>query len=113
MFLTMSDVLKIYVNYSLTTINFIMHDFLCRYKDIGGLPGEGIHKYRFMGVAIVDVLGTIFGTFVIYLLSQRYGNKTMRSIPYWAMLIAMFLLAIIMHRLFCVQTAVNVWLFSS
>ena len=32
---------------------------LCAYKDILGIPNEGLHKYRVANIAIVDVLLTI------------------------------------------------------
>jgi len=32
---------------------------LCKYKDIFGKPNTGAHKYRFLGVAIIDVILTI------------------------------------------------------
>ena len=31
----------------------------CKYKDIFGKPKEGVHSYRIMNIAIVDVLATI------------------------------------------------------
>ena len=33
----------------------------CKYKDILGKPGEGIHAIRFANVSIMDVLFTIIG----------------------------------------------------
>ena len=37
---------------------------LCKYKDALGEPGKGIHSYRFMGVAIADVIMTIIGALI-------------------------------------------------
>ena len=33
----------------------------CKYKDLFGKPGEGVHSYRIFNIAIVDVILTIFG----------------------------------------------------
>ena len=38
---------------------------LCKYKDILGKPKEGLHKYRFFGVAVVDVILTIIVALII------------------------------------------------
>ena len=32
---------------------------LCKYKDILGKPGQGVHSYRIFNIAIVDVILTI------------------------------------------------------
>jgi len=37
---------------------------LCKYKDILGKPGEGIHSIRLFNVAIMDVLFTIIGAYI-------------------------------------------------
>ena len=35
------------------------------YSDIFGKPNEGAHSYRFLNLAIVDVILTIIGSFII------------------------------------------------
>jgi hypothetical protein len=72
---------------------------LCPYTNILGRPNEGVHKHRLFGVAIVDVLLTIVGAFII---SRRY---------FWIVLIGLFTLGIILHRLFCVRTTIDKLLF--
>lgn len=75
----------------------------CKYKNILGEPGKGVHSYRFGGFAIVDVLFTILGAFLFsYLL----------DVPFWICLVGLFLLGILLHRLFCVRTTVDRILFS-
>ena len=32
---------------------------LKRYRDVLGKPKEGIHKYRFVNMAVVDIIGTL------------------------------------------------------
>ena len=33
--------------------------YFCKYKDILGKPGEGVHSYRLFDIAIIDVVLTI------------------------------------------------------
>ena len=40
---------------------------LCKYKDIFGAPNTGAHRYRIFNIAIVDVLVTLIGAYVISL----------------------------------------------
>ena len=75
---------------------------LCQYKNILGKVGEGIHSLRFMGLAIVDVLLTILGS---YLLSLNFHWN------FWITLIIVFILGIILHRVFCVRTTIDKLLF--
>lgn len=71
------------------------------YKDSLGIPDKGVHKH-FMGFAIVDVLMTVIGAALIAYLTKW-------SFVY--VLIGLFLLGIILHRLFCVRTTVDKLLF--
>jgi len=76
---------------------------LCQYKDILGKPGQGIHSYRIFNIAIVDVLLTIIGAYIIYLFFPK--------INYFIILILLFLLGIILHKIFCVRTTIDKYLF--
>ena len=76
---------------------------LCSYRGIFGNPGEGVHKYRFMGLAIVDVLLTIvFACLTAWIMKWN----TFYTI------IVFFLLGIISHRIFCVRTTIDKLLFT-
>lgn len=78
---------------------------LCKYKDIFGKPNEGVHSYRVFGVASVDLVLTILVAFVI-----KY------FVPSWSfilIIISLFILAIIVHKLFCVETALNKFIFGT
>jgi hypothetical protein len=77
---------------------------LCKYADIFGKPNTGAHKYRLFNIAIVDVILTILGG---YLISKYFGYKTKDTI------IVLFLLGIILHRVFCVNTTINVLIFGT
>jgi len=69
---------------------------LCQYRD---LLGKGIHSYRIFNIAIVDVLLTILGAFIIHLFVPQYSFVFILSI--------LFLLGIILHRIFCVRTTID------
>ena len=71
---------------------------LCRYKDIFGRPREGAHSYRIFDIAVVDVTATIVVAFII---ARSFG------VVFWKSLVVMFLIGIISHRMFCVQTTVD------
>jgi hypothetical protein len=75
---------------------------LCKYKDIFGKPGTGAHSYRFMNIAIVDVGATLLLAFLIsYFTKYKFLNVS----------IFLFILGIIAHRLFCVRTTIDKFLF--
>jgi len=76
---------------------------LCQYKDILGKPGQGIHSYRIFNIAYVDVIFTIIGAYVIYLFFPK--------INYFVILISFFILGIILHKMFCVRTTIDKYLF--
>jgi len=75
---------------------------LCKYKNALGVPNEGIHSYRLFGVAIVDVVMTLIGA---YLISYFFKYNLLYTT------IGLFVLGIILHRVFCVRTTVNKILF--
>jgi len=77
---------------------------LCKYKDIFGKVGEGVHSYRIFNIAIVDVLLTFLLAFIIQLLLPKYN--------YYHILILLFILGIILHRMFCVRTTIDKILFN-
>jgi uncharacterized membrane protein YcaP (DUF421 family) len=77
----------------------------CNYYNILGEVGKGVHSYRIFDIAIVDVIFTILAAFLI---SQYYPK-----IPFGLSLIVLFLLGIVMHRIFCVKTTLDKLIFSN
>lgn len=76
---------------------------LCKYKNALGKPHEGIHSFRVLDIAIMDVLMTILvAGFLSLYLKQNF----------WLVLVMLFLLGIFLHRIFCVRTTVDKILFS-
>ena len=75
---------------------------LCRYRGIFGNPGEGIHRYRFMGIAIMDFLFTVIFSFLTaWIMKWNIFYTT----------IGFLLLGILFHRIFCVRTTIDRLLF--
>jgi len=75
---------------------------LCKYKNLLGIPNKGVHSYRLLGLAIVDVILTIIAAIII-----SYYFK----ISFFYTSVALFILGIILHRLFCVRTTIDKLLF--
>jgi hypothetical protein len=71
---------------------------LCQYKDMFGAPREGAHAYRVFNIAVVDVAATI----ALGVALQHYLPYRLPSI-----LLGLFVLGVIMHHLFCVDTTIN------
>lgn len=76
---------------------------LCKYKNSLGKPCEGIHRFRLFNIAIMDVLFTILGAFIIHLAVPNFKFEHV--------LLVLFLLGIVLHHLFCVRTTIDKWLF--
>jgi hypothetical protein len=75
---------------------------LCEYKNIFGKPNTGVHSYRIFDIAIVDVVLTIL---LSYFISFYY------KISFFYTTLLMFLLGIVLHRLFCVKTTIDKLIF--
>ena len=70
----------------------------CQYKDLFGEPNQGLHSYRIFDIAVVDVLSTIFGAFLIsWVISQSFI----------LIFIVLIILSVVLHRSFCVDTRVD------
>ena len=75
-----------------------------QYRDLFGKPGTGVHSIRLFNVAIFDVIGTIIGATILAILFK------------WSVLwtnVVAFLVGILLHRLFCVNTTINKLIFGS
>jgi hypothetical protein len=75
---------------------------LCKYRNALGVPGKGAHSIRLGGVAIVDVIMTLLGAYIIAYFARASFAWTAAGF---------FLVGIILHRLFCVRTTVDRLLF--
>jgi len=81
---------------------------LCKYKNIFGEIGTGVHSIRIFNIAIIDVILTILGGILIQtILLQCFHIYIELTI----VLVSLFILGIILHRMFCVRTTVDKLLF--
>ena len=77
---------------------------LCKYKDIFDKPGCGVHRHRLFNIAIVDVVMTlVMGCIISYTFSYSLLIVT----------IILFIMGIVLHRMFCVRTTIDKILFSN
>ena len=76
---------------------------LTKYKNILGEPKTGVHRYRLFGLAIVDVLMTIL---LAVLISYFF------KYPFLVTVVFLFVLGIILHRLFDVRTTIDTLIFN-
>jgi len=85
---------------------------LCSFKNMLGKPGEGLHSWRIggkkgtiQGIALVDIILTLF----LSILLKKFYPKSKLVVIF----ILLWVVAILVHKLFCVETSVNKLLFSS
>jgi hypothetical protein len=73
-----------------------------KYSDVFGKPDTGIHKTRFMNIAVWDVIATVVAGVVI---AKLFNINVLYTV------VSLFIIGIIMHRLFAVRTTVDTILF--
>lgn len=78
---------------------------LGKYSNIFGAVNTGVHKYRFMNIAMVDFIMTIL---VGLLISYYYKLGRINSVY---VIVCLFILGIILHSLFKVRTTLDKILF--
>ena len=76
---------------------------LCKYRDIFGKVGTGVHSFRFLNIAIVDTLLTLALAYVI----NSYLQSNLLIIFFILMI-----LSIAIHKAFCVETTLTKMFFS-
>lgn len=77
---------------------------LWKYRHIFGKEKEGAHSLRVFNIAIVDVVLTLLGAWVI---SKAF------HVPFLPTVLGTFLAGILFHRLFCVNTTINQAIFGT
>jgi hypothetical protein len=75
---------------------------LCKYKHIFGVEGNGFHSYRIMNIAVFDFIGTII---IAWLISFIF------KLHFVYVVFIAFILGIFLHRIFCVNTTINKYIF--
>lgn len=84
---------------------------LCKYKNVFGEPNTGIHSVRVFNIAIFDVLATILVGVLLHQYIIVEWLEMSSSIKLWMVLVVLFGLGILLHRLYCVRTTVDKMLF--
>ena len=69
----------------------------CPYRFMFGKPGEGPHAYRFMGIAVVDLILTFLAAWLITLATGYSIQVTFGTL---------FILGEVLHYYYGTQTAV-------
>ena len=80
---------------------------LCKYKHVFGEEGTGVHSLRLFNLAVADVMGTI----VIALALAWWMQLTLTNTVLFICIV--FLIAILVHRAFCVNTTINKMIFGT
>jgi hypothetical protein len=78
----------------------------CKFKNMIGELGTGVHSYRLYNIAIVDVI-------VTFALAYFLNIYIFPNTEYCKVVILLFILGILLHRFFCVQTTVDKFLFDN
>jgi hypothetical protein len=73
-----------------------------RIRDAFGAPGQGIHKYRFAGIAVVDLVLTLVASALISM-AFKWNPVVVTACA--------LLAGVTVHRILGVNTALNVKLF--
>lgn len=74
---------------------------LCAFRHVFGRERQGFHSVRVADVAVLDVIGTVaIGLVLAWWRGWHVGTT----------LLTLFLLSVLLHWLFCVDTKVKVWL---
>lgn len=67
-----------------------------QYKDTFGTPGQGLHSYRFLGVAVVDlILSLVLAAVITYL----------TGFPLILSIVTVLLVGMVLHLMFGVNTS--------
>ena len=75
---------------------------LCKYANTLGKPNKGLHSIRICNIAVVDLALTIL---------LAFGVSKLFKINFGYTFIIIFIIAILLHYIFCVNTTVNKFLF--
>jgi hypothetical protein len=76
---------------------------LCKYRDIFGKVGTGVHSLRLFNIAVVDTLLTLL---LAYFISSYLKSSLL--LTFFILLLA----SVLIHRAFCVETTLTKMFFS-
>jgi len=70
----------------------------CKYKNIFGEPGKGVHKYRLFGFAFLDIFLSVV---LAVLISYKFKINLLKC------LVGVLVVGVFSHWIFCVDTKLN------
>lgn len=87
---------------------------LCKYANAFGEPNTGVHSIRIFNIAIVDVLATILLALIVAIIIKYVIRVNSYFLNIFIItLVFLFILGIILHRLFCVKTTIDKLIFGN
>lgn len=78
-----------------------------------GKPNEGVHSYRIYNIAIVDVILTVVLALIIWGIFIWLNVMNFNIGSFIFVLLTLFIIGVILHKLFCVDTTINRLIFKS
>lgn len=78
----------------------------CKYSEILGVPGKGAHKYG----AALDWILTILAAVIIGTIIWHFDHKVPLGFSIFITFVCLYILAIILHYVFCVKSRVSIFL---
>jgi len=79
----------------------------CKYKNMFGKPGEGVHSIRLFDIAIIDVAFT----FLFAYLLKKLGLDIFKNTSVYIIFAYLMLLSLVIHKIFCVETTLTKFIF--
>lgn len=77
---------------------------LCQYKHVFGKEGNGVHSVRVFDIAVIDVFFTMLAAWWL-------SNQL--KVSFIIVMMVLMVIAVIVHRLFCVNTTINKAIFGN
>lgn len=75
----------------------------CPFRDLFGKPGEGAHRTRIFGLALVDLLATVgLSALICRVLKVNFLSQEGLLV-----FMILMLLSLLLHKLFCVETTLT------
>jgi hypothetical protein len=83
----------------------------CNLSGIFGSPNTGLHSYRVMNIAVVDVLSVAILAAILAKLLPMKQLELLGKYPVMTIALILLIIGVIAHRVFCVRTTIDKLLF--
>lgn len=78
--------------------------YLSQFRNVFGKPHEGVHQYRILDIALIDLAFTVLFAWLFSIYNQQDFVKV---------LVVILIVGIFMHKLFGVKTTVDKFIFGA